>query len=510
MRLPTTPHLQNLTPDEVFAKAPPAEWHEPTRDDPAAAAMDLSCGVGPRLREGTVYAALTVRGRPPRGDIAPLNVSLVLDRSGSMRGKPFRNMLAAAEAFVTQFRDGDRISVVVFSDGIFEAVPPVVLGAESRGSAIAAIRALRDGGGTNISGGMLAGLHEVFAFFNEWQVNQIVLFSDGQPTVGITSPQELAALAARAAEHGVGVTSIGFGVEHDELLMQTLADAGGGNYYYIASPDDIPAIFQREASGMLRAAARNTVVQIALPQGLMLEEVVGYDYFLGANQLWVRMGAIPHGEERFVVMRFRPQGAGPTALPLALSYADMARRGKFGVNCQPSFRMDTGGQDRWVLELAGRAEAGWGLAEAMGWADAGSEIFVINQIGHTRGVIASLREHLGSTALTDEDKRLESAQVSLGLKVAAGAASAGMHGGLEGLISFGARQAGSNTATAAAHQVDAAFRPLVRAAVQTSWYGQPVQFYSARTQRTYKQHAPDRSRKYKQARFDAYLHVRVR
>jgi hypothetical protein len=195
---------------------------------------------------------------------------------------------------------------------------------------------------------------------------------------------------------------------------------------------------------------------------------------------------------------------------VALSYSDMARRGKFGVNCQPSFRFDVGGGDRWALELAGRAEAYWGLSEAMGWADNGSEVFVISQIGHTRGLILSLREVLGAAALTAEDRMLEGAQVQLGLNVAAGAGQAAMSGGLSGLLNFGKNAAVSNTATAVAAKADAAFRPLVRAAINISWYGQPGMFYSARTQRPFKFHDGDRNRKYKRARFDSYVQMRVR
>ncbi len=510
VRLPTTPHLNHLTPDQVFAKAPPPEWPQATPDDPAQSAIDVTCGVGPRLREGTVYAAVSVRGRPARGTQAPLNVALVLDRSGSMHGKPFSNMLSAAQTFIGQFRDGDRVSVVVFSDDMFEAVPPVVLSAATRGPAVTAIRALRDGGGTNMSGGMLAGYHEVFAFFAQWQINHVVLFSDGQPNAGITDRHSLAGIAAGAAERGVALSSIGFGPDHDELLMQTLADAGGGSYQYVDGPGDIQTIFQNEASGILLAAARDTVVQVALPPGLMLEDVIGYDYYLNANTVWVRMGAVPPGQERYIVMRFRPSATGASRLGVGLSYSDMTRRARFGHSCQPGFRTEAGGGDRWVLELAGRAEAAWGLAEAMGWADAGSEVFVISQIGHTRAIIASLRVHLGPGALAAEDRNLEGAQVRLGLNVAAGAATAGRSGGLQGLLNFGADQLISNTTTAVVAGTDAAFRPFVRAAIQTSWYGQPVGFYSARTQRAYKHHEGDRNRNYKRARFDAYVQVRLR
>src|SRR5580765_5433496 len=276
--LPVTPGLAALSEEQVFAMAPPPEWPAPQIDNPQTASVDVSCGIGPRLSTGQLYAAVSVKGRPATAALPPLNISLVLDRSGSMHGEPFRNMLMAAETFVNQLRDGDRVSVIAFSDGLYMAAPPVIIAPNSRNMVTAGIRTLVDGGGTYLSGGLLAGLAQVFGAFNPWQVNQVVLFTDGQPNIGITSSSELARIASRAAEHGVSVTTIGFGNEHDELLLQGMADASGGNYYYVDSPGDMSQIFQQEAGAILRTAARSTDIDLVLPPGIQLEEAIGYDY----------------------------------------------------------------------------------------------------------------------------------------------------------------------------------------------------------------------------------------
>jgi Ca-activated chloride channel family protein len=509
--LPTTPELDRLTEAEVFARAPRAEWRAATPDDPARAAVELGCGVAPRLADGTVYAAVNLRGRTLQGALPPLNLALVLDRSGSMAGKPFDNMLRAAEAMLTRLRDGDRVSVVVFSDGVFEAVPPVALDPANRAEAIARVRALRHGGGTWISGGMLAGLHHVFSAFDEWQVNQLVLLSDGQPTRGITSSEGLFALAERAAERGVGVTTIGFGHLHDELLMQGIADAGGGSYHYVGAPGDIPPLFEREAAAMLRTAVRATYAVIDLPPGLPLDDVIGYDYLMVGQRLYIRLGSVPMGEDRYAVLRFRPPAtgggtAGGGALALDLTYSDMSRRARLALRCTVALGA-AGGQDRWALELAGRAEAAWGYYEAMGWADGGSDVYAISQLQHTRDVLGRMRPPLGGDALAAEDRLLAEAQTRLGIGVASGATSSFLSGGMGGLMSFAGRKA-EQTATAAV--VDAAFKPLSRGGVSIMFYGQPAVRYSVRGQRPFKLHDAERSNKYKQARFDAYVMMRVR
>jgi hypothetical protein len=507
VQIPTTPRLQGLTEAQVFSMAPPPEWPVPQPDNPATAAVDVACGVGPLPTNGYLYAAVSVRGRPPTAALSPLNVALVLDRSGSMAGEPFRNMVSAAETFVNQLRDGDRVSVIAFSDGVYEAVPPIVVDPSTRNVAVASIRGLRDGGGTNFSGGLLAGLYEVFSAFQYWQVNQVILFSDGQPNIGITSASELSRIAERAAEHGVSVTTIGFGMDHDELLMQGIADASGGYYYYVDKPGEFAQVFQREAGAILRSAARRTQVAFTLTAGTTVEDVIGYDYIISGGTLWVRMGSIPHGEERYVVLKLRAGGQG--TMPMNIVYADLARHGRFVVPCGARFDGQHGGGDGWALDLAGRAEAAWGMQEAMAWADSGSEVFVISQLGYTRGIIASMRDVLGQQALAEEDKMLLGAQVDLGLNVAQGAKSSFMSGGIGGLVDFGTHQAVSNAKTAVVYKVDQSFRARMRPTVAVTFQGTPGTRYVAHGT-TYKPRDHDASIRFKRARWKSYEMMRIR
>jgi len=508
--LPSTPRLEQLNEESVFANAPKPEWPTVQPEDPKQASVDVTCGLSPVLANGSMYSAITVKGRQMDGQVAPLNVALVLDRSGSMRGKPFAGMLSAAEAFVNAFREGDKVSVVVFSDGVFEALAPVAMNARTRADAVARIRSLNDGGGTWLSGGYIGGLSETFSVFTEWQVNQVVLFSDGQPTKGITDSNRLFDLAARAAEYGVGTTTIGFGAYHDELLMQGMADAGGGTYHYVGEPRDIANIFTREATSILRTAVRNTWAEINIPVGLNVEDVIGWDYLMFGTKLYISVGAIPYGEERYAVIKYKPTTALMTGtLTTAISYSDVNRRGKFGVTCAPVITK-TGGRETWVLEAAGHAEAAWGFAEAMGWADGGSEVYAITQLGYTRDLLKVLRAPLTPASLMSEDKMLTDAQNRLGFGVAKEATGSLLSGGVAGLMNYGARTAEKTATAAVVDSVDKSFSPLVRKGMPFTFYGRAGTRYSARGQRSFKLYEPEKSNKYKQARFDAYVMMRVR
>ena len=221
----------------------------------------------------------------------------------------------------------------------------------------------------------------------------------------------------------------------------------------------------------------------------------------------MRIGSVPHDQERFVVFRF--SGGRGGQLPIGLVYSDLARRGRFGVSCAPGYDARDGGRDNWALELAGRAEAAWGLQESMAWADSGSEMFVISQIGYTRGIIAVMRERLGPQALGEEDKMLLDAQVNLGLKVGTQAAQSFLSGGVRGLMNFGAQQAASNATTAVAYNVDKAFKTRVRVTVQTNWQGASGTRYVARGT-PYKPRDRDASLRFKRARYSSYRMMRSR
>src|SRR5262249_32776029 len=299
------------------------------------------------------------------------------------------------------------------------------------------------------------------------------------------------------------------GQDQDALLMQAIADASGGNYYYVDSPGDMAGIFQREAGALLRTAARATDIEVQLPPGLVLDDIMGYDYVVtGPGHVFVRMGSIPHDEERYVIFKMRPAAGGP--VPFNIVYADLVRHGRFGVSCSPGYDAARGGRDLWALELAGRAEAAWGMQEAMAWADNGSEVFVISQLGYTRGIIATLRENLGPQALASEDQMLLEAQAQLGIKVGQEAAHSFMSGGMQGLINFGNGQAVRNTATAVAYKIDQTFRPRVRVGVQIAFQGGGGMRYAAHSSTTYKPRDHDASLRFKRQRWKSYEMMRVR
>ena len=191
---------------------------------------------------------------------APINVALVLDRSGSMAGTPLEAAKEAAGRFASFLTQADRLSVVVFDEEIQTIFGPAPAG---DASALDAIGRVYPGGSTNLSGGWLKGAKLVEKGLVEG-TNRVVLLTDGQANAGIVDPDKLVGLAQGAAARRVTTTCIGFGPSFNERLLEPMAGAGAGNYWYVESSDQMAAIFQGEIEGLVALAAQNVELEIRL------------------------------------------------------------------------------------------------------------------------------------------------------------------------------------------------------------------------------------------------------
>lgn len=191
---------------------------------------------------------------------APINLALVLDRSGSMAGAPLAAAKEAATRFASHLGAGDRLTVVAFDDTVETIYGPAPGGDPSVESAIARIRS---GGSTNLSGGWLLARKLVQEGRVEG-VNRVVLLTDGQANVGLAKPEQLLGLAEGGAARGITTTCFGFGEHYDEDLLEAMALAGRGNYWYVEQDDQMARIFEVEIEGLVALAAQNVEIEVRL------------------------------------------------------------------------------------------------------------------------------------------------------------------------------------------------------------------------------------------------------
>lgn len=256
---------------------------------------------------------------PPR---RPLNLSLVLDRSGSMGGTPLRQALKSAKALVGELTEKDLLSVVTFDDDIDTLVAPALV-ADKR-AIQAAIDKVHAGGCTNLCGGWEAGGKHVQKNFSQQLVNRVLLLTDGHANVGTTDTASLVKLATQLAAKGVATTTLGFGTNFNEDLLIGMARAGEGNYYYIESHEDLSQVLQIELEGLSSVCGQNLTVHIK-PQAVLEQSTVLNQYRTEAKgrDLQVTVGDVYAVEDKLLALDLsvKPSAVGPCPLAtIAFSY----------------------------------------------------------------------------------------------------------------------------------------------------------------------------------------------
>ena len=232
----------------------------------------------------------------------PLRVSLVVDRSGSMGGPKLGAAKRCALWLAERLRPTDELGLVAFDDRVRLLSPRAPADARRLRAAIASIG---PGGSTNLSGGWLRGLGELVDAPADGP-RKVLLLTDGLANAGITSRDDLVAMARRARLEGVSTSTIGFGDGFDEDLLRDMADAGGGSTYFAATPDDAPGIFEQEIDGLTRVVAHNVTLEVRPADAV---EVVGvlndYPSVAVEGGVQVELGDAYAGERRRVVLRLR-------------------------------------------------------------------------------------------------------------------------------------------------------------------------------------------------------------
>ncbi|MEM9494266.1 MAG: VWA domain-containing protein, partial [Myxococcota bacterium] len=201
------------------AAPPPLEPLEPTRAIDASgitlSAQFPSTHIAHGLGETHLAVTITAPSDGKR-DRPPVNVAVVIDRSGSMSGEKLVHAKRAARHLVGQLRPGDRFAIIAYGSEVGVVFPSTPVSAASRSAAYQAIDSIYDDGGTNLSGGLIAGRDQILHSADPSTVQRIVLISDGLATMGMIEREQLARLAGETAQRAISITTVGVGLDFDE------------------------------------------------------------------------------------------------------------------------------------------------------------------------------------------------------------------------------------------------------------------------------------------------------
>ena len=219
--------------------------------------LELRAGGG-----GDTFGGIVSGGR------TPLNLCLVIDRSGSMEGQPLEYVKQACAHVVDLLTPNDVLSIVTFEEMVEVLMPPQpVTNKEAIKSGLSRLQA---GNTTNLYDGISLAMQQVTQFIETNRATRMIVLTDGDPTAGIKDYNALVNHAGDLRNRGVSVTFLGFGPDYNEELLAGMAKRAGGNYYFIPQPQLIPEIFRAELDKLMTTVTRNMSLELKISRWVQM------------------------------------------------------------------------------------------------------------------------------------------------------------------------------------------------------------------------------------------------
>jgi len=214
----------------------------------------------------------------PAGELPPRNLVFLLDVSGSMQpANKLPLVKRALRGLVTRLRREDHVALVVYAGASGLVLPPTS-GAE-QGTILTALEQLEAGGSTNAGEGIALAYVLARQHFDPEAINRVILATDGDFNVGVTSRSELVEMIERERESGVFLTVLGVGTGNlKDATMEQLADHGNGNYAYLDDFAEARKVLVEEAGGTLVTIAKDVKLQVEFnPKRVAGYRLIGYE-----------------------------------------------------------------------------------------------------------------------------------------------------------------------------------------------------------------------------------------
>ncbi len=278
-----------------------------------AAGGEVWLQIGLQAREATTKAR------------TPLNLALVIDRSGSMdTADKMPYLKESLRTFLRTLAPDDIVAIIAY-----DTDAEVILPAQQVGDGAwiqRTVDRIRPGGSTNLHGGMMLGFQEVDRNFDIRRNNRVLLLTDGIANQGVTDPTQIAQAALAYNQKGIYLSTIGLGRDFNDSLLNTLARQGQGAYHFIDSAQEMDKVFRAEVEGLVEKVAGEVTVAVQPLDGATLMEITGLEGTPPAAGAQVKLQDMGAGDSQVLLLRLqaRSGAAGQRALAqVTLSYNDI-------------------------------------------------------------------------------------------------------------------------------------------------------------------------------------------
>lgn len=205
----------------------------------------------------------------------PVSIMAVVDRSGSMTGAPIENVKAALHAMVDQLGDKDRLGIAIYgTNSLVHLTPTSVAG--NKDAIHRAINAIAIDGSTNLEAGLKLGIDAALAEAAQYPgKTRLMLFTDERPNTGRTDALGFMGLAETASRAGIGMTTIGVGVQYDGALATKISSVRGGNLFFVTGPAKGRELMEKEFRNMVSEVAHDLVMTLTPQPGYKISGLFG-------------------------------------------------------------------------------------------------------------------------------------------------------------------------------------------------------------------------------------------
>jgi Ca-activated chloride channel family protein len=199
----------------------------------------------------------------------PLNLALVLDRSGSMQGRPLEEAKKCAAMLVDRMSENDMLSVTTYDSRVDVIISTTKV--VNKNLLKNKINQINSGGTTALYDGWSIGAEQVAEFADNNSLSRVLLLSDGQANHGLTDEETITSHCGTMAENGVTTSTYGLGPRFNENLMSAMATAGQGQSHYGQTADDLMDPFSEEFDLMEAIIARRMRLRVLPEVGVSFE-----------------------------------------------------------------------------------------------------------------------------------------------------------------------------------------------------------------------------------------------
>lgn len=314
------------------ATAPPLAALTLTGDAPVTVSTEVVQDKVLKGGDGRVTVSLNLTAaRLPTIDnepVAAADLVVVLDRSGSMEGQKLSDARQAVNHLLDQLGPDDRLALVTYSNSVQTQSALVPMTEANRRRLASAVERLHAGGGTNLGGGLKRGMEVLMHTPGDLRQRKVILISDGLANQGVTDPVVLGRMASAAVENRFSISTVGVGLEFNEMLMTAIADQGAGHYTFLEDPQVFARVFDSEFQATRHVAAADVDIRIPLEPGVHLVAAGGYPIRHEDGMAIIHPGSLLSGQSKTLYLTFQVSTAVEREIVMGRVQVSYRRRGE--------------------------------------------------------------------------------------------------------------------------------------------------------------------------------------